>query len=109
MWPSFLPPGIAAPKSPHIHLKELRIDLRHSQPSVKGSDLAWLIGHSLNSLEILHLYDLVLDSSMTSFILSVAGQLRFFHVSSSRQSDLKELPIWVEKMVSLYTRARHSK
>jgi hypothetical protein len=102
VWPSSLPPGTAVPESPPIDLKELRIDLRHSQPSVKGSDLAWLIGHSLNSLEILHLYDLVLDPSMTPFILSVAEQLRSFHVSSSRQSDLRELPFWVEKMVSLH-------
>jgi hypothetical protein len=101
MWPSFIPPGSHTPVSPSLYLKELRIDLRHSQPSVKGSDLAWLLSHSHNSMEILHLYDVVLDPSMTPFILSVAGQLRSFHVSSSRQSDLKELPIWVEKMTSL--------
>ena len=101
MWPSSLPSGTSIPKSPLLRIKELRVYLLHSQPSVKGSDLAWLIDHSPSSLEILHLYDIVLDPSMSPFILSVAGQLRSFHASSSTQLDLKELPEWVEKMTSL--------
>lgn len=82
-------------------LKELRLDLHHSQPCVTGEDLAGLVGHSLRSLEILHLYDIVVDQTMPSFISSVAAQLRSFHVSSSRRVDLQDLPEWVRLMTHL--------
>ena len=101
LFPSSLPADGPIPPSPQVMIREIRLDLRHSQPSLKGTDLAWLIGHSPTYLSILHLYDLVLDSSMTPFIMSVAPQLRSFHISSSRHSDLKDLPQWAECMTSL--------
>lgn len=101
LFPSSLPVGSSIPPSPQVNLKELRLDLRHSQPSIKGSDLAWLIGHAPANLSTLHLYDIVLDPTMTPFILSVAPQLQSFHVSSSRQFDLRDLPQWAECMIVL--------
>ncbi|KAG8812090.1 hypothetical protein FRC18_003101 [Serendipita sp. 400] len=86
---------------PQAALKELRIDLRHSQPSVRGTDLAWVISYSPSSLEILHLYDMVLDSTMSKFLTTVAPQLVSFHVSSSRHSDLGALADWLQPMTRL--------
>lgn len=98
-WPSFHPELEMI--APNVQLKELRIDLRHSQPSLTGKDVQWLISQSPSSLEILHLYDLVLDETMPLFITNIAAQLRSFHVSSSRQSDLASLPLWVKNMERL--------
>lgn len=101
LFPSSLPGRATVLPSPQLSLKGLRLDLRHSQPSLKGSDLAWLIGHSPTTLTILHLYDLILDPSMGPFILSIAPQLQSFHVSSSRRFDLRDLQVWVEHMENL--------
>jgi hypothetical protein len=100
-WPSFQRTENNEMVAPNVRLKELRIDLRHSQPSLAGKDLQWLISASPGSLEILHLYDLVLDATMPNFITSIGAQLRSFHVSSSRQSDLVHLPVWVKEMARL--------
>lgn len=86
---------------PRVRLQELRIDLQHSQPTCSGEDLAWLCGNSPGSLEILHLNDLVLDSTMSGFIFSIAHQLRALRISSSRHSDLQELPNWLKQMKRL--------
>ncbi|KAG8833879.1 hypothetical protein FRC17_009920 [Serendipita sp. 399] len=86
---------------PQAALKELRLDLRHSQPSVRGIDLSWVISGSPNSLEILHLYDMVLDPTMTEFLTEVAPRLVSFHVSSSRHSDLAGLADWLQSMARL--------
>lgn len=99
MWPSFR--RGEKPEPPKVALKELRVDSLHSQPAMKGSDLAWLVSHSLRSLEILHLYDLILEPSMANFISSLEDRLLSFHVSSSRTSDLAELPAWVRRMTKL--------
>jgi hypothetical protein len=99
MWPSSHPESLSS--APHVSLKELRVNLHHSQPSITGSDLAWLTSHSPQTLNILHLYDLVMDKTMPSFIYTVAPQLISFHVSSSRHSDLVDLPLWVSKMNKL--------
>ncbi|KIM34194.1 hypothetical protein M408DRAFT_5514 [Serendipita vermifera MAFF 305830] len=101
LFPSSLPGRATVLPSPQLSLKGLRLDLRHSQPSLKGSDLAWLIGHSPTTLTILHLYDLILDPSMGPRILSIAPQLQSFHVSSSRRFDLRDLQVWVEHMENL--------
>jgi hypothetical protein len=81
-----------------VMLKELRVYSSHSQPAVKGSDLAWLVSHSPTSLEILHLYDLVLEPSMSEFMCSISEQLQSLHITSSLQSDLIELPAWLRLM-----------
>lgn len=84
-----------------VALKELRVNLLHSQPSVKGCQLEWLLKHSKETLEVLCLYDLILDESMSDFILSFAPRLVSFHVSSSGHSDLVHLPTWVKAMTQL--------
>ncbi|PVG01951.1 hypothetical protein CPB86DRAFT_726459 [Serendipita vermifera] len=99
MWPSSHP-EISIP-APRVSLRELRVNLHHSQPSITGSDLAWLTSHSPQTLNVLHLYDLVMDKTMPSFISTIAPQLISFHVSSSRHSDLVDLPIWVSQMTKL--------
>jgi len=75
-------------------LRELRLDLHHSQPSPTGDDLSWLIADP-ELLDVLHLHDLVVDKTFEGFIQRVAPNLRALRLSSSLRGDLVHLPQWL--------------
>lgn len=81
-------------------LRELRLDLHHTQPSPTGDDLSWLVANP-ELLEVLHLADLVLDKTFEAFIQQVAPNLRALRLSSSLRTDLAYLPCWVGLMLRL--------
>lgn len=81
-------------------LRELRLDLHHSQPSPTGDDFSWLIADP-GLLDVLHLHDLVIDKTFEGFIQRVAPNLRALRLSSSLRGDLVHLPCWLGLMQCL--------
>ena len=81
-------------------LRELRLDLHHSQPSPTGDDFLWLIADP-DLLDVLHLHDLVVDQTFEGFIQRVAPSLRALRLSSSLRGDLLHLPRWLGSMLRL--------
>lgn len=81
-------------------LRELRLDLHHSQPSPTGDDFSWLIADP-DLLDVLHLHDLVVDQTFEGFIQRVAPSLRALRLSSSLRGDLVHLPRWLSFMLRL--------
>jgi hypothetical protein len=81
-------------------LRELRLNLHHSQPSPTGDDLSWLIADP-ELLDVLHLHDLVVDKTFEGFIQRVAPNLRALRLSSSLRGDLAHLPRWLDLMQRL--------
>jgi hypothetical protein len=81
-------------------LRELRLDLHHSQPSPTGDELSWLTADP-GLLEVLYLHDLVVDSTFEGFIQRVGPNLRALRLSSSLRTDLVHLPRWVGCMLRL--------
>ena len=82
------------------HLRELRLDLHHSQPSPTGDDFSWLIADP-DLLDVLYLHDLVVDQTFEGFIQRVAPSLRALRLSSSLRGDLVQLPRWLGSMLRL--------
>jgi len=81
-------------------LRELRLDLHHSQPSPTGDDFSWLIADP-DLLDVLYLHDLVIDQTFEGFIQRVAPGLRALRLSSSLRGDLVHLPRWLGSMLRL--------
>ena len=81
-------------------LRELRLDLHHTQPSPTGDDILWLITDP-ELLDVLYLHDLVFDKTFEGFIQRVAPNLRALRLSSSLRNDLAHLPRWVGLMPRL--------
>jgi len=83
-----------------FRLRELRLDLHHSQPSPIGDDFLWLIADP-ELLDVLQLHDLVVDKTFEGFIQRVAPTLRALRLSSSLRADLGQLPRWLGLMQRL--------